>query len=266
MERKISGASGKHLILALSLALCASPHVHAGGGGLSGGALEITQLANNAELVASVSEAVQTTANTLMTARTTMQMLRNLPETLLSEVLGGLPIETVRAMADAYTVMSSAVSVYREAEDVLRQAKDTAERLNISPSELLRLKAEAAYRYGGVYKQTYENEQARLRRLAEVSKEVQKQAETIRKIDSQVSGIQMLASQNIQMQSMLAEIAHSIATANKNAAYAAEQEENTQGDRNKREAAALEELKRNREASLEVARTMSTDGLIKIGK
>ncbi|MCL5060260.1 MAG: hypothetical protein M1449_07000, partial [Candidatus Thermoplasmatota archaeon] len=42
----------------------------------------------------------------------------------------------------------------------------------------------AAYKYGGVYQQTYEQEQAKLKRLAETSKDVQRQAEIVKGIDS----------------------------------------------------------------------------------
>ena len=186
--------------------------------GLVAGATEFTQIANNIELVAQVGEAVQTTSNTLMTAQSTMQMLRRLPESAISGAMGGLPVEKVQAMADAYVVMNQATGVYRDAENVLRKAQYDAERLGISPSELLRHKANAAAMHGGIYLQTYEAEQAKLARLAETSKEVQKQAETVRGIDANVSGIQFLASQNVQVQATLADISGSIATANANAA------------------------------------------------
>lgn len=186
--------------------------------GAAAGATEITQIMNNIELVAQVGEATQTTANTLMTAQSTMQQLRNLPNTVLDKALGGLPVEQVRAMADAYKVMNQATGVYKDAENVLRKAQYDAERLNISPSELLRHKANAAAMHGGIYLQTYEAEQAKLARAAEMSKEVQKQAEIVKGIDSTVGGIQALASQNVQVQASLADISTSIATANINAA------------------------------------------------
>ena len=106
--------------------------------------------ANKAELIAQVGEAVQTTSNTLMTAQSTMQMLRQLPATVLDEALSGLPVDKVQAMADAYVVMNDAVQVYRDAEYVLRKAQQDAAMLGISPSELLRHKANAAAMHGGI--------------------------------------------------------------------------------------------------------------------
>lgn len=208
--------------------------------GIVAGATEFTQIANNIELVAQVGEATQTTANTLMTAQSTMQMLRRLPESAISGALGGLPVEKVQAMADAYVVMNQATGVYRDAENVLRKAQYDAERLGISPSELLRHKANAAAMHGGIYLQTYEAEQAKLARLAETSKEVQKQAETIKGIDANVSGIQFLASQNVQVQATLADISGSIATANANAAREAKLRQDELERVQRREAQAMD--------------------------
>lgn len=224
-------------LLAAALPLSAPAHA---GGGMTGGATEMTQLMNNAELIAQVGEATQTTANTLMTAQSTMQALRQLPESVVNEAMRGLPVEKVRAMADAYKVMSQATGVYKDAENVLRKAQYDAERLGISPSELLRHKANAAAQHGGIYLQTYEQEQEKLRRLSETSKEVQKQAETVKKIDSNVGGIQFLASQNVQVQASLADISSSIATANANAAREAKLREDERERVQKREAELMD--------------------------
>lgn len=190
--------------------------------GLIAGATEFTQIANNIELIAQVGEATQTTANTLMTAQSTMQALRQLPESVVNEAMRGLPVEKVRAMADAYKVMSQATSVYKDAENVLRKAQYDAERLGITPSELLRHKATAAAQHGGVYRSAYEEEQRKLALLAKTSAEVQKQANTVKSIDSNVGGIQFLASQNVQVQASLGQINESIARANELAFIEAE--------------------------------------------
>lgn len=230
-------------VFLFSIALPASAPAHSSG--VVAGATEITQIMNNAELIAQVGEATQTTANTLMTAQSTMQMLRQLPASVIDEAMGGLPVEKVQAMADAYVVMSQATSVYKEAEEVLRKAALDAEQLGITPSELLRHKANAAAQHGGVYLQTYEQEQAKLARLAKTSAEVQKQANTVKSIDSNVGGIQFLASQNVQVQASLADIASSIATANANAANAAHLAELKKADVAKREADMLDARRRS---------------------
>lgn len=225
MESKVSRIGAVGLILSFALSLPFS----ANAGETGGMATEVTQLANNAELVAQVGEAVQTTSNTLMTAQATMQMLRQLPQSVISQMTN-LPIAEVQKLAEAYTVMSRAVGVYQQAEAVLRQAQSDATRLNITPSELLYYKADAAYKYGGIYQQTYEQEQAKLAALAEVSQDVQEQAEQVASIDANVKGIQFIANQNIAIQKTLNQIADSIATANANAAKAANLQATAEGD------------------------------------
>lgn len=239
-------------IIPIFLASLTMP-AHAGGG-LTGGATEITQLANHVELIAQVGEAVQTTANTLMTAQSTMQMLRQLPASVLNEAMSGLPVEKVQAMADAYKVMSQATAVYKDAENVLRKAEYDARMLNITPSELLRHKANAAAMHGGIYAETYEAEQARIRRAAEMSKEVQKQAEIVKGIDSTVGGIQALASQNVAMQATMAELTTSIATANANAAREAKLREDELARVQRREAGMLDARRRAELEAPEVTR------------
>lgn len=226
----------KKLIPVFLLAFSAPAHST----GLVAGATEITQIMNNIELVAQVGEATQTTANTLMTAQATMQQLRQLPASVLNGSMSGLPIEQVRAMADAYVVMNQATAVYKDAENVLRKAHADAERLGITPSELLQHKANAAAMHGGIYQQTYEEEQAKLALLAETSKEVQKQANTVKSIDSEVGGIQFLASQNVHVQATMASLASSIATANANAAREAKLRQDELERMQKREAELMD--------------------------
>lgn len=237
--------------LALTLATLAPP-AHAGA--MTGGATEITQIMNHVELVMQVSEAINTTSNTLMTAQATMQQLRQLPQSV-ADSMNGPALEKVRAMAEAYRVMSQARGTYEEAAGVLRKAATDSERLGITPSELLRLKADAAYKHGGVYQQSYEQEQEKLRRLAETSKDVQNQANTVKSIDANVKGIQFLATQNVQMQTTLADISSSISTANANAAEAArlaEIEKGRAADREREMRAARERAARTPDAGIKM--------------
>lgn len=213
------------------------------GGGATGGATEITQIMNHAELISQVGEAVQTTSNTLMSAQATMQQLRQLAPSTIAQ-MAGVPIDKVQKLAQAYTVMSQAKSVYDDAADVLKRATADSQRLNIQPSELLRYKAEAAYKYGGVYRQTYDQEQAKLARLSDVSSDVQQQAQQVASIDANVKGIQFLAGQNVKVQATLADISDSIATANANAAMEAENEKRAAARSADREAAMLEARRR----------------------
>lgn len=230
------GAAG--LILAVALSPVPA-HALFGMGGKAGGATEVTQLANHAELVAQVGEAVQTTSNTLMTAEATLRMLRQLPEQVISQMTN-LPIAELQVLANAYSVMARAVNVYREAEAVLRQADADSMRLNITPAQLFRMKAEAAYRYGGVYKTTYEQEQAKLAALEQTSQDVQEQAEKVQSVDANVKGIQFLATQNLNLQAALASINESISKANMLALMEAEKDKEKEAEALMRESDFLD--------------------------
>jgi hypothetical protein len=235
---------------------------HAGGGGMSGGATEMTQLANHAELIAQVGQSVQTAANTLMTAQSTMQMLRQLPASVVNEAMSGLPVDKVKALADAYVAMSNSVKVYRDAEDVLRKAEQDAEMLHLTPSELLQHKATVAAVYGGVYKQAYDDEQNKLALLAKTAKDVQRQAEIVKTIDSNIGGIQFLASQNAQLQATLGDISSSIAKANMLAFEEAKKSQDAHSAYYASQAAADDELRRNQQRDRAMRDALSSDGLI----
>lgn len=202
----------KKLFIVAALAAAST----AGHAGAVVGATEFTQIANNIELVTMVGQNVQTVANTLMTAQSTMAQLRQLGPAVIGQMTG-LPIDQVQLLADAYTVFSRSHSAYTDAENVLRKAEWDAHRLGITPSELLGYKAEAAYKFGGVYMDTYQDEQEKLKRLSTVSAQIQEQSSKISEIDANVHGLQFIAGQNVQVQSLLAGISDSIAKANANA-------------------------------------------------
>lgn len=222
-------------------------------------ATEWTQLANNFELVAQVGQAVNTTANTLQTAQATIQQLQQLgPDTI--KQMTGLPIDQVQKMADAYNVMSKASSAYTDAANVLKKVKDDSQRLNITPTQLFQMKADVAAAYGGVYKQQYDQEQAKLARLADVSNDVQTQAAQIAGINSGVGGIQVLANQNLKMQGMLTNLNESIATANSNAAKAAMDAQKAQGEK-----AISDGYTAEADAANRLKQKMEIDSLMKMG-
>jgi hypothetical protein len=243
------------LLLIAAMSIFAA-QARAGGGGLTGGATEITQLMNNAELVMQVSESMQTTVNTLQTAHSTMQMLRSLPQHLISQI-SGVPLEQVRQMAQAYEVMKGAQDAYKDAADVLKKAATDSQRLGITPRELLAYKADAAYRHGGIYSKVHEEEQEKIRRASQASKDVQRQAETVKSIDSNVKGLQTLASQNLSLQAVLGDISTSISRANQIAA----EESRLDKEQSKRE---LDETQRRLTELDRISESYKPDNRIKL--
>ncbi len=238
--------------VALAAALATAP-VGGHAGAAAGGASEWTQVLNHAELMSQVSEATATTSNTLITAQTTMQQLRQLSPGTIAQ-MSGLPIEQVRKLAEAYTVMSRASSVYKDASDVLRKAHDDAERLDITPSELLRYKADAATKYGGIYQATYDGEVAKINAAEAIAPDLQKQAAEVEKIDANVKGLQVVATQNVKVQAALASIGGSIATANANADLAAKNAMDEKARQAMREKAALDARRKAEAEAPEVGR------------
>lgn len=246
MDRKIFGTSAVGLTAAL---LFAAPNASAGGP--TGGALEPTQMMNNIQLIAQVSEAVDTTANTLLTAQQTMQMLKNLPDTIRSELLSGLPVDKVQALAQSYQTFAAASSTYKDAQKVLEDAYRDMQALKMKPAEYLDFRIKAAKTLGGVYQDQYETEVAKLNRLKDTSLDIQKQAMAIHGINSQVSGLQAIATQNVQMQTFLGDISSSIAQANANAAMEKEKKEKEFAEYQKNE---LEERKKGSAIDKEVTK------------
>ena len=215
-------------LVASLIGLTLSSSVYAGGGGMSGGATEGTQLLNHAELISQTGQAVQTASNTLATAEATMQQIRQLDPGTISALVG-VPIGTVKTMATAYGVFSKASSVYTDAAAVLQKAQSDAAMLKVSPSTLLNMKAQTAYAYGGQYKASYDAEQAKLAALSSTSADVQRAADSLGGIDSTVKGVQTLSAQNIQMQTQLNSINQSISQANALAYQQAIEAKNAEG-------------------------------------
>jgi P-type conjugative transfer protein TrbJ len=90
------------LILSLSVLLNA-PAVFAGGGGMTGGALETTQLLNKAELVKQVAEAVKQTQELILQYENMLQNTLQLPMSIWNDVTG--------AMSELQNLLNSAKSL-----------------------------------------------------------------------------------------------------------------------------------------------------------
>lgn len=83
-----------------------------GGGGMTGGSTEITQILNNGELMLQVNEATTQTVAQLNQLARMQQMLTNLPQTVLSEMgispqTAGSLVKTVQTVSQAYRTVSS---------------------------------------------------------------------------------------------------------------------------------------------------------------
>lgn len=194
------------------------------GGGMSGGAMESTQLMNNAELVAQVGESMQQTSNTLRTAFATMQQLRQLPPDMLEKVAGGvlkemdLSVADLKTMSNAYETFNKASSAYRDAAGVMRTAGSDLQRfervgMSIPVDKYLSMYIEKALRGGDAAAARMDAQIQTLQRAAGMSKAVQDSAAAVSKIDSSTAGLQMLAQQNLKTQQILIESLTAVAQA-----------------------------------------------------
>jgi DNA repair ATPase RecN len=108
-----------------------------------------------------------------------------------------------------------------------------------------------------VYSKVHEEEQEKIRRASQASKDVQRQAETVKSIDSNVKGLQTLASQNLSLQAVLGDISTSISRANQIAA----EESRLDKEQSKRE---LDETQRRLTELDRISESYKPDNRIKL--
>jgi len=199
------------------------------GGGITGGALEITQLANNAELMAQVAEATQQTVHQINMLTTMLQNLKDLANLNFIAQQLGIDLGPLRDFIRAYNGVKGALnqleqiqrSLSRMADNSMsmsyffRQAMNdlmtatggqgtiTAEQLNrslMALDEARRQEAEEAL-------------QRRVEMIEQMQQDyqfIQNNAREIRSITGNVQGLQFLATQNTNLQRLLLDTKMSI--------------------------------------------------------
>ncbi|MCX8018461.1 MAG: hypothetical protein N2690_11260, partial [Rhodocyclaceae bacterium] len=85
-----------------ALAALGLPVLPVRAGGITGGALEITQLANNAELMAQVAEASQQTVQQINMLATMLQNLKSLSNLAGIAQQLGLPLDNLQNFVQSY--------------------------------------------------------------------------------------------------------------------------------------------------------------------
>jgi len=219
-------------ILTASLSLLQPIPLHAGGG-IRGGALEVTQLANNAELMAQVAEATQQTAQQINMLATMMHNLRSLTDLSGIAAQLGIPVGNLQSFINAYGSVATAQ------ETVLR-IRDTFERLGYNSVEMATFYGTLANRLGETVtpgRQISDQEiqialrnmneerirrarmvmQQRLRTIEEMNKDykyIMDNAGEIKQITGNVQGLQFLAAQQSSIQRLLMDTRLSIESLN----------------------------------------------------
>ncbi len=196
----------------LSLLLLVSAPAFAGGG-VTGGATEITQLANNAELVASVAQQAGIQATQLQQYITQLQQYQAQVQNLQGAAAN---VQQFGAMAKAGAGMGGVQGYAAMAQDLLnlKAAANnvtqnisvdaaTMTRLGMTPNQYYGYVAQQAAAGNKVYSDQLKTTQANLADLQNKSQAVTALAQQIPNISGNVQGFQTLASQNAQMSAML---------------------------------------------------------------
>lgn len=204
----------------LSLAMFALPAY--AGGGATGGATEITQLMNHAELISNVVNTANSVQNTLRSAMYLYQSLQNLDPNTIAR-MAGFPAQDIQTMANLYGQVSTLQSTAQQAAQVLNNFQTGAQYMNMDPQQYLLLRAQAAQQYGGVYAASFNSEANAITALQRQAQLVNSTISQIPANDSIVGSLSTLAAQNAQTQSITISMAQSIHQANQ-LAYAEKQQ------------------------------------------
>jgi hypothetical protein len=185
---------------------------NAGGGGVTGGSTEFTQLANKAELIASYAKHVETALNTLETAMATVENLRQLPVSVVAK-LSGAELSKLQTMASMYNRLSSIHQRTMNLANSMSRLKNMSVDMNISPRLMLQAKADAAATYGDIYREQFQEETNNLTQLQKDINDFNNNQE-FSKISSTVGGLGYLANQNVAMYNMLGNLNAAVTRAN----------------------------------------------------
>jgi conjugal transfer/entry exclusion protein len=198
MERKVSRRA-LAVILALSCSMLpATQSAWAGGGGLTGVATEITQLANHVELVTSAIQNVKTVANTLQTVIHLKEVLRNVDPRVLAEI-AGVPPEDFDALYRLNDSVNGLLGAYQSLNDQLNNFNQGVQMTGLSPSQYLQTQVLAAQRYGGYYKKVLESESNALKRAIEEQSRLSADLATINSNTGVVDSIKQMSGQLVQV-------------------------------------------------------------------
>ena len=181
--------------------LVASP-ARSGGGGVTGGSTEITQLLNHAELAASVGKQaemveqnVQAQITRLQQYVTMVQNLKQVPESMIDQT-----ISPYRTQITNYQSLYSAVSQLGQAANatsgLFGRSVSEMNATGMSPSQWLSAYTNLAATRGGLYQQQLNQDMGNLSTLADRARNLQEIQSQIPNVTGNVQGLQMLNQQS----------------------------------------------------------------------
>lgn len=189
----------KWTALALTLS-CVSSTYAAGIGSIAGtgGASEVTQIANNMQLVGmtakqatQVSEAIATRIATVNQYVAMLQNLKNLPAIAMQQALAPYK-EQVGDLGKLFNSVDKLKKAAETTEYLMSSRVTDARMLNMSMKEYLQREAKLANTKGGIYKSRYQQDIKAIEEMQSRAKELRTLSEKNQEISGNVQGLQQL--------------------------------------------------------------------------
>lgn len=168
----------------------------AGGGGIAGGgATEVTQLANHAELVSSVANEAQMVEQNVQAQITRLQNLIQVPGGLINQTFS-----PYRSQLSSYQSLFAAVSQLRaaanSANSLFGRSMSEMGATGMTPNQWLSAYTNLAATRGGLYRQQLDSDMSSLDNLASRAQNLQQIQSQIPNVTGNVQGLQMLNQQS----------------------------------------------------------------------
>lgn len=183
----------------------------AGGGSIlgTGGALEITQLLNHAELIKEVAQQAEQISNQIRQYATMIQNLRQLPENWIGQVT--MPYrEAYASLMQIKTSVDELRAASQTMGDIFSRRLNAMKLLDMTPQEYLNAELRLAQEWGGQYEKTLDADLRSLEKAADKAEALRRLSDSIPAISGNVEGLQNLASHATMMAGELIEMRTSI--------------------------------------------------------
>lgn len=180
-----------------SICFAGSPSVWAGAA--TGGSTEVTQLMNNAELLAiaateaeAVAEAIERRLIQVNQYITMAQNLKNLPSALMAKTLAPYQ-QQINALGRVYQAVTSLKQTTDTARNLFSQRLGEAGSMKMNVADYMRHEAALANQRGGIYRQRLQQDLAAIDQLQSRATALREVAEQTRQITGNVEGLQVLS-------------------------------------------------------------------------
>ncbi len=164
----------------------------------TGGATEITQIANNMQLVGmtakqatQVSEAIATRIASVNQYVAMLQNLKNLPAVAMQQALAPYK-EQVGDLGKLFNSVDKLKKAAENTEYLMSSRVTDARMLNMSMKEYLQREAKLANTKGGIYKSRYQQDIKAIEEMQKRAKELRTLSEKNQSISGNVEGLQQL--------------------------------------------------------------------------